>query len=44
MKVWFKRGLFSLVVVFIVALVGAAIFLLTFDPNAYKNKIEEIVY
>ena len=44
MKVWFKRGLFSLVVVFIVALVGAAIFLLTFDPNAYKNKLEEIVY
>ncbi|MCQ9615349.1 AsmA family protein [Paenalcaligenes niemegkensis] len=44
MKVWFKRGLFSLVGLFIVALVGAAIFLLTFDPNAYKNKLEEIVY
>ncbi|MYN12892.1 AsmA family protein [Pusillimonas sp. TS35] len=44
MKVWFKRVLFSLVVVAIVALVGVAIFLLTFDPNAYKTKIEEIVY
>ena len=44
MKVWFKRVLISLVVVFIVALVGIAIFLLTFDPNAYKNKLEEVVY
>src|SRR3546814_4841837 len=25
-------------------LVGIGIFLLTFDPNAYKNKLEEIVY
>src|SRR5690606_38377470 len=44
MKVWLKRVLFSLVVVVIVALVGIAIFLLTFDPNAYKSKLEEIVY
>jgi AsmA protein len=44
MKLWFKRGLFGLVAVFIIALVGIAIFLLTFDPNAYKNKLEEIVY
>lgn len=44
MKVWFKRVLISLVVVVIVALVGIAIFLLTFDPNAYKSKLEEIVY
>ena len=44
MKVWFKRSLLGLVVIFIVALVGAAIFLLTFDPNAYKRKLEEIVY
>lgn len=34
----------GLVVVLIVALVGAAIFLLTFDPNAYKNRLEQIVY
>ncbi|MDS1140504.1 AsmA family protein [Pusillimonas sp. SM2304] len=44
MKVWLKRVLISLVMVAIVALVGIAIFLLTFDPNAYKNKLEEIVY
>ncbi|NYT64029.1 AsmA family protein [Alcaligenaceae bacterium] len=44
MKVWLKRVLISLVVVFLVALVGIAIFLLTFDPNAYKSKLEEIVY
>src|SRR5690606_15610733 len=44
MKVWFKRVLISLVVVFIVALVSVAIFLLTFDPNAYKSKLEEVVY
>ena len=44
MKFWFKRILISIVVVFLVALVGIAIFLLTFDPNAYKNKLEEIVY
>lgn len=44
MKKWFKRGLFTLVVFVIVALVGAAVFLLTFDPNAYKNKVAELVY
>lgn len=44
MKVWLKRVLISLVVVFLVALVGVAIFLLTFDPNAYKSKLQEIVY
>ncbi len=44
MKVWLKRVLISLVVLVIVALVGIAIFLLTFDPNAYKSKLEEIVY
>lgn len=44
MKKWFKRGLFALVVFVIVALVGAAVFLLTFDPNAYKNKVAELVY
>lgn len=44
MKFWFKRVLISIVVVFLVAVVGIAIFLLTFDPNAYKSKLEEIVY
>lgn len=44
MKKWFKRVLFTLVVFVIVALVGAAVFLLTFDPNAYKNKVAQLVY
>lgn len=44
MKVWFKRILFGIVVVSIVALIGIAIFLLTFDPNAYKSKLESLVY
>lgn len=34
----------GLVVLLIVALVGGAIFLLTFDPNAYKNRLEQLVY
>lgn len=44
MKVWLKRILIGLVAVLIVALVGVAIFLLTFDPNAYKSRLEQIVY
>lgn len=44
MKIWLKRVLISLVVVLIVALVSIAIFLLTFDPNAYKTKLGEVVY
>ncbi|WHQ43042.1 AsmA family protein [Alcaligenes faecalis] len=43
MKVWFKRGLFSLVVLAIVTVVGGAIFLLTFNPNSYKQKLADIV-
>ncbi len=43
MKTWFKRILIGLVVLVLVAVVGLAIFLLTFDPNAYKYKLEEIV-
>ena len=44
MKQWFKRGLFTVVFLVIVALIGAAVFLLTFDPNAYKTKVEQLVY
>lgn len=44
MKKWFKRGIFTVVTLFIVAVVGAAVFLLTFDPNAYKERVEQIVY
>ena len=43
MKTWFKRILIGLVVLVVAAVVGLAIFLLTFDPNAYKYKLEEIV-
>ncbi|SAI69686.1 putative assembly protein [Bordetella ansorpii] len=43
MKTWLKRILIGLVVVVVVAVVGLAIFLLTFDPNAYKYKLEELV-
>ncbi|CAM4046588.1 AsmA family protein [Bordetella muralis] len=43
MKTWFKRIVIGLVVLVLVAVVGLAIFLLTFDPNAYKYKLEEIV-
>lgn len=44
MKVWFKRGLFTLVALAIIALVGGAIFLLTFNPNSYKQKLADVVY
>ena len=43
MKKWLKRVLVSLVVLLLVTFVGGAVFLLTFDPNAYKYKLEEIV-
>ena len=43
MKVWLKRILIGLVILMLFAFVGAAVFLLTFDPNAYKHKIESIV-
>jgi len=43
MKTWLKRILIGLAAVIVVAVVGVAIFLLTFDPNAYKYKLEELV-
>ncbi len=44
MNVWLKRIVFGLVVVVIAATVGLAIFLLTFNPNAYKDKLQSLVY
>lgn len=44
MKVWLKRVLISLVVLGIVAVVGVGIFLLTFNPNAYKANLQAYVY
>ena len=43
MKTWIKRILIGLVVLMLVSIVGLAIFLLTFDPNAYKYKLEELI-
>src|SRR5690606_15027114 len=42
MNVWLKRVLFSLVVALLLAVVGLAIFLLTFNPNAYKSRVESL--
>ncbi|WP_345796107.1 AsmA family protein [Castellaniella sp. MT123] len=44
MNVWLKRGLFGLVVALLAAIVGLAIFLLTFNPNAYKSRLEQFVF
>ncbi|KAB0620183.1 AsmA family protein [Castellaniella defragrans] len=44
MNVWLKRVLFSLVVALLLAVVGLAIFLLTFNPNAYKSRLESFVF
>jgi len=41
---WIKRLIFALVALIIISVVGVAVFLLTFDPNAYKGKLEEFVY
>lgn len=44
MNVWLKRVLFSLVAVLLLAVVGLGIFLLTFNPNAYKSRLESLVF
>ena len=44
MNVWLKRVLFSLVVALLLAVVGLAIFLLTFNPNTYKSRLESLVF
>lgn len=44
MNVWLKRALFGLVVALLLAVVGLAIFLLTFNPNAYKSRLESLVF
>ena len=43
MKKWFKRVVIAVALLAIVAVVGVAIFLLTFDPNAYKYKLADMV-
>ncbi|WP_417277397.1 AsmA family protein [Castellaniella sp.] len=44
MNVWLKRILFSLVALLLAAVVGLAIFLLTFNPNEYKSRLEQLVF
>lgn len=44
MKVGLRRVLLGIGALVFVALGALAIFLLTFDPNAYKNRFEEFVY
>lgn len=43
MSIWLKRFLFSLVGLLLLAVVGLAIFLLTFNPNSYKSRLEQMV-
>jgi AsmA protein len=40
MKTWIKRISIALAVVIAIAVAGLAVFLLTFDPNAYKDRLE----
>src|SRR5690625_4373175 len=44
MSAWIKRVAFLIVALLIFSLVGIAVFFLTFNPNAYKDKLEEFVY
>ncbi|MBC7203991.1 MAG: AsmA family protein, partial [Pusillimonas sp.] len=44
MKVWIKRVSIGLVAVFFLVLLGIAVFLLTFDPNSYKTRVQEEVF
>lgn len=43
-NVWLKRGVFGLVALLLAAVLGLAIFLLTFNPNSYKSRLEALVY
>lgn len=43
MKKWFKRAVISGVVLLIVAFIGVAVFILNFDPSAYKDKLAQLI-
>lgn len=43
MKKWFKRIVISCVVLMIAAFIGVAVFILNFDPSAYKNKLAQLI-
>lgn len=44
MRGWIKRGVAAVVVLLIVAVVGMAVFVLSFDPNAYKGRLQDLVW
>lgn len=43
MKKWFKRIVISIVVLMIAAFIGVAVFILNFDPSAYKDKLAQMI-
>lgn len=43
MKKWFKRIVISVVVLMIAAFIGIAVFILNFDPSAYKDKLAQMI-
>jgi AsmA protein len=40
MKKWIKRISIGIAAIFAIVLAGLAVFLLTFDPNAYKDRLQ----
>lgn len=44
MKTWIKRISIGVATVLALAVAGVAVFLLTFDPNAYKDRLQEWVH
>lgn len=44
MSKWIKRAVFLVTALLIISIVGVAVFFLTFDPNAYKDRLEDFVY
>src|SRR5690625_152958 len=44
MSKWIRRLIFAVITLLIISIVGIAVFFLTFDPNAYKDKLQEFVY
>lgn len=43
MKTWIKRIVLALTILVAVIVAAAAVFVLTFDPNAYKARLQEMV-
>src|SRR5690625_5505445 len=44
MSKWIRRLIFAVITLLIISIVGIAVFFLTFDPNAYKDKLQDFVY